>query len=188
MKSSTLPAAVGPQQLAQAMQSNPAIRLLDVRTATEFGWSRIEGSYHIPLDELSAHAPEISRVRAPVVLVCRSGARARTAENVLRREGMTDVHVLAGGVLAWRAHGLPVRRDPRSPADVLRRVMGFLGIVLAAFYFRQNAVLALILGFVGFRMMSGQSAMPCAVAGTCALPGSDTSSTVRAMVEGPPAP
>ncbi len=188
MQRVTLAAAVGPEQLAQALDADPAIRLLDVRTTSEFGGTRIEGSYNVPLHELSAHAPAISRVRAPVVLVCRSGARARTAEYVLRREGMSNVHVLEGGLVAWRRHGLPVRRDPRPPGDLLRRLMGVAGILLAAFYVRQNAVLAVILGFMGFRMVSGQSAMPCAVAGTCTVPGSDTSSTVRALVDGPAPP
>lgn len=178
-----LPAHIAPEELARALDAAPGIRLLDVRSTREFAGSRLSGSYNVPLPELAQHAASVRQVRDPVVVVCRSGARARTAERLLRQEGMKNVHVLDGGVLAWRRQGLPVVGDPRSPADTLRRLMGLGGVVLAVIYVRQNAVLAFILGFMGFRMMTGQSAMPCAVAGTCAVP-ADTGSTVRALVEG----
>jgi rhodanese-related sulfurtransferase len=40
--------------------------------------------------------------------VCRSGARSAQAAVILQRQGFTQVANLAGGMLRWRAEGLPV--------------------------------------------------------------------------------
>ena len=45
-----------------------------------------------------------------VVLVCRSGARAAQAEETLRTAGLTNVHILDGGITAWEAKGFAVNR------------------------------------------------------------------------------
>lgn len=187
MATSKLPANVGAPELAQALASRPEIRLLDVRTPAEFARAHIEGSYNVPLGELEPHAATIGRTRAPVVLVCRSGARAQTAQEVLRRAGARSVHVLDGGMIAWRRGGLPVDGRPRSAGDLLRRVAGVAGLVLAALTARENPLVALMLGVVGVRLVFGQSVLPCAAAGTCAVAGPDTASTVRDLVAGTPA-
>lgn len=179
-----LPNVVAPEQLAGALATEPGLRLLDVRTEAEFARQRIAGSHNVPLAELEAHAREIGAVQAPVVLVCRSGARARTAEALLRRAGMRKLHLLEGGVLGWRSRGLPVAGEPLSAGALLRRAAGFVGLVLAAFNLRTNLGLALVLGVVGLRLALGQSVLPCAAAGTCAAPGPDTRTRVRAFVEG----
>lgn len=184
MKPVTLPEAVPAERLYQALTAGQDVRLLDVRTPTEFAWSRLSGSHNVPLDQLEVHAATIRGASAPVVIVCRSDARARAARDLLRRQGMKNVHVLEGGLVAWRGTGLPVTRDPVSPGAALRRLMGVAGIALAAFYARQNPGLALVLGFLGLRMAMGLSAMPCAVAGTCAAPRADAASSVRAIVDG----
>ena len=181
MKSPRFPDVVGADRLSRALAAGQDVRLLDVRTSIEFAMGRLAGSRNVPLDRLTAHAAALARAGAPVVIVCRSGARARTAVQILKAQGMRRVHVLDGGLIAWRGHGLPVARDPVSPGALLRRAMGVFGIVLAAFSLRQNPVFAVVLGFLGFRMMTGQSALPCAIAGTCAVP--DTASSVQALVE-----
>lgn len=184
MATSKLPASVGAPELAQALVSRPEIRLLDVRTPAEFERAHIEGSYNVPLGELEPHAATIGRARVPVVLVCRSGARARTAQELLRRAGARSVHLLDGGMIAWRRRGLPVDGRPRSVGDTLRRAAGVAGLVLAALSVRENPLVALMLAVVGVRLVLGQSVLPCAAAGTCAVPRPDTASTVRDLVAG----
>jgi len=177
--------AVTADQLARALAAGHDVRLLDVRTATEFGFARLAASHNVPLHELGAHAESLAAIRAPVVIVCRSGARATTAAGQLRERGMRNVHVLAGGIIAWRGQGLAVTRDPISPGALVRRGAGMAGIVLAAFAWRQNPLLGFMLGFLGIRMAMGQSALPCAVAGACEVPGGATTAAVRALVDGP---
>jgi len=43
------------------------------------------------------------------LLVCDSGVAAVAASRQLRTAGFTTLHLLAGGMQAWREAGLPVR-------------------------------------------------------------------------------
>jgi rhodanese-related sulfurtransferase len=83
--------------------------VVDVRGADEFEaeLGHIRGARLVPLPDLAARAGEIDRSR-PVVAVCRSGARSAQATVLLRKSGFDKVANLAGGMLRWRAQGLPV--------------------------------------------------------------------------------
>jgi glyoxylase-like metal-dependent hydrolase (beta-lactamase superfamily II)/rhodanese-related sulfurtransferase len=85
------------------------IQIVDVREPDEYDGSlgHIHGAKLIPLGSLAARAGELARDR-PVVAVCRSGARSAQASVLLQRAGFTEVANLAGGMLRWRAEGLPV--------------------------------------------------------------------------------
>lgn len=52
-----------------------------------------------------------------VVTVCRSGMRSAKAAKRLHAQGV-DVSSLDGGMTAWAAAGLPVRRDGGAPGTV----------------------------------------------------------------------
>lgn len=118
---STLPPLVPPAVLAQQLARDGAIRLVDVRTPAEHAAAHIRGSYNVPLDELPEHAAEIRQLTTPLVLVCQSGSRARRAESLLAGAGVPQLHVLDGGVQAWRAAGLPVV-EGRGPISLERQV------------------------------------------------------------------
>lgn len=184
MSASTLPRVVGPQQLAAVIATRPEVRLLDVRTPSEFERRRIAGSYNVPLDRLAAHANDIGRVRAPIVLVCRSGARARAAEDVLRRACGRNLHVLDGGLTAWRQQRLATDGTPVSPAAIVRRVLGVAGLAFAVVFARENPLVGLFAAFLGLRLAFGQSVLPCTATGACSVPAADTQAIVDAFVAG----
>jgi sulfur-carrier protein adenylyltransferase/sulfurtransferase len=79
---------------------SPAV--LDVRTRKERAASCIEGSLHIPLDELEGRSGEMRRAEGPVVVYCRSGVRSARAVAQLEAAGIEAVS-LKGGILAWEA-------------------------------------------------------------------------------------
>jgi rhodanese-related sulfurtransferase len=134
----TLPPVLSPADLWRLRLERPDTRLLDVRTPGEFDSEHIPGAYNVPLDTLAEHGPEIrSGVHEPVVLVCRSGQRARKAEEALRATGMTNLHVLDGGMGAWVAAGQPtivgaprmsLERQVRIVAGALAATGGFLAL------------------------------------------------------------
>jgi rhodanese-related sulfurtransferase len=96
-------------------------RLLDVREPAEFEAVHIPGAYNVPLHLLREHRGELREHLDQVVLVCRSGMRAGQAEQLLTGIGMSNVHVLDGGVLAWQAAGGRVVRG-RNRWDIERQV------------------------------------------------------------------
>ncbi|MCK6508036.1 rhodanese-like domain-containing protein [Myxococcota bacterium] len=74
-------------------------QFLDVRTGVEHRQGHIPGSLNIPVDELSRRLDEVATDR-PVVVYCRSGARSARAVQLLRGNGLTDLHDL-GPMTAW---------------------------------------------------------------------------------------
>jgi molybdopterin/thiamine biosynthesis adenylyltransferase/rhodanese-related sulfurtransferase len=83
--------------------------LLDVREQVEWDAGHIPGAAFIPQGELPDRIEaEFPDKDAPIVLYCRSGARSGRATQLLQRLGYTDVVNMAGGILAWAEHDLPI--------------------------------------------------------------------------------
>lgn len=118
-------------ELSTLLKSDRTVRLLDVRTAGEFENAHINGAYNVPLDQLHEHQQEIRAATGTVVLICQSGRRAERAEVLLLKAGMANVHVLEGGMNAWLASHLEVRRL-RSRMSLERQVRIVAGAIAAA--------------------------------------------------------
>ena len=86
-----------------------AVQILDVREPDEFNGplGHIPGARLLPLGLLSEGAGSIGK-QAPVVAVCRSGARSARATLILGSAGFDRVANLSGGMLRWRAQRFPV--------------------------------------------------------------------------------
>ena len=131
--------------LAKLLKENPYIRLIDVRSPAEYESVHIKGSYNIPMNTLEQHGPAIRRnIRDPVVFVCRSGKRAKKVYDATSADpeiqklvdtGLTHIHVLDGGILAWQAAGGTVRRgqDRWSIERQVRFVTGSIVLVSVIF-------------------------------------------------------
>lgn len=115
--------------LRDLLAAPDAPRLLDVRTPAEFAATHIPGSYNVPLDTLREHRAELRGSLDDVVLVCRTGARAAQADRALGEAGMTNVHILDGGIAAWEAAGAPLNRN-RSRWDLERQVRLVAGVLV----------------------------------------------------------
>jgi hydroxyacylglutathione hydrolase len=86
---------------------NPPL-VVDVRNLPELQVGRIEGSVHIPMNELPARLAEVPENRE-VVAVCAKGMRSFNAAGWLRQMGR-NASSLQGGIDQWKALGLPVSR------------------------------------------------------------------------------
>lgn len=92
------------------------VQILDVRWPNEWEAGHIEGSVHIPVDDVAERAGELDRSR-PVVAVCRSGSRSERAAGWLRGQGL-DAENLDGGLEAWAGAGLPLVAGHGGPATL----------------------------------------------------------------------
>jgi rhodanese-related sulfurtransferase len=94
-----------PQEVARGMEED-RIMLVDVREPNETALERFPGAVIVPL---SAFDP--ADIPAPggrdVVFACRSGRRSVTASLAAQEQGFPYGSHLAGGILAWKAAGLP---------------------------------------------------------------------------------
>jgi len=85
--------------------------IVDVRTAEEFGTGRLPESVNIPAADLANRLGELEKSKSKtVIVVCQKGTRAFSAAKVLEKAGFTDVVVLEGGVAAWQAASLPMKK------------------------------------------------------------------------------
>ena len=184
---------LSPADLVRLRAERPETRLLDVRTPGEFEAEHIDGAYNVPLDTLGEHGAEIrAGVAAPVVLVCRSGQRARKAEEALKAAGMDNLYVLDGGMNAWGGAGQPVHRGaPRMSLERQVRIaagsLAATGGFLALFV---NPLFAAIPAFVGSGLVFAGVTDTCAMGMLIAkLPynrpaSCDVPSMVRALTTG----
>lgn len=88
------------------------LQIVDVREAPEFidRLGHLPDAKLVPLSQLMERLGELDRER-PVVAVCRSGVRSAQASVLLTKAGFGQVANLAGGMLRWKAEGLPVASD-----------------------------------------------------------------------------
>ena len=85
--------------------------VLDVREDDEYRAGHVLGAKLIPLGKLKERIGELEKFRdLPFVVVCRSGNRSATACVILGKQGFTQAHNLAGGVMAWQKANLPLEK------------------------------------------------------------------------------
>jgi rhodanese-related sulfurtransferase len=94
-----------PQEVARGLQEGRFI-LVDVREPNETALERIPGSVLVPLSSFDPAAIPEPEGRE-VVFSCRSGRRSVTASLAAQEQGFAYGSHLAGGILAWKAAGLP---------------------------------------------------------------------------------
>jgi len=94
----------------------PRPLLIDVRERDEFTALRVEGAVLLPLSSFADTYEQLPRDR-PLLMMCAAGKRSLAAADHLTRHGFPDVTNVTGGIIAWRAAGLPVRDDAVRPGD-----------------------------------------------------------------------
>ena len=106
-----LTAPITPQRLHALLLESSELALLDVREARAFVGAHLNLARMTPLSglELDVRAL-VPRLATSLVLIDDGEADgpASTAVKLLRRLGYSDVHVLAGGIAAWRDESLPL--------------------------------------------------------------------------------
>jgi rhodanese-related sulfurtransferase len=182
-------------ELATALARADAPLVVDVRFPAEYGALHLEPSVSIPLDEIARRRTELPHDRE-LVLVCRTGARARLAEAQLAGY---RTRVLEGGLVAWREAGHPVvegkahmslERQVRVAAGTLACLGGVLAVAVSPWFGLVPAFIGAGLVYAGITDRCGMAMMlarlpynrrrgeaspagTCAaqiVAGTCAAP------------------
>jgi rhodanese-related sulfurtransferase len=98
--------SIQPREAAGLLDEGAAV-LVDVRERDEFETERAPGAALVPISEFVARFEELPRDR-PLLVVCAAGSRSASATAYLLQRGWTDVRNVTGGMIAWRAAGLPI--------------------------------------------------------------------------------
>lgn len=155
---------VDPEAARQLVEEHQAI-LVDVRTPGEFATERVPGSRNIPLSAVKAAKQELGGAEGPVILVCASGVRAGQAKDLLGEESGVPVHILEGGLAAWKQAGAPVESSGRKVWGMERQVRFAAGSLVIVF-------VALSLAWEPLKWLGaaiGAGLVFAAVTNTCAM-------------------
>ncbi len=100
---------VSQQLLMSKMAQSEMMVLLDVRSTKEYEQGHILSAINIPHQEIEKRIADLGQVKSKNIIVyCRSGARAAMAQEVLIKNGFTNVEHLKGDFPAWQESHLPV--------------------------------------------------------------------------------
>ena len=102
-------------RLAELMEGDPNLQVIDVREPYEREAGHIPASRHLELNRLTAEAATIDRDR-PVVFYCRVGARSRMAAEAFRAAGY-EAYSLDGGLVRWAGQDRPLEPQGGTVAD-----------------------------------------------------------------------
>jgi rhodanese-related sulfurtransferase len=104
------------RRLRAAIDRTDGPLVVDVRELGEIVLGRIDGAAIVPLSEFARRHAELPRDR-PLLIVCASGYRSGLAAQFLISDGHRDAANVAGGMHAWEAAGLPVKRGALAPDE-----------------------------------------------------------------------
>ena len=125
------------EELKQQRDRGAMMLLVDVRSGSEYGTGHVPGAVNIPLEQVESRVGDLGT--QPVVLICKSGKRARMAAGLLEPR-RNDVAVLEGGTDAWRKGNLPLVASLPTRWSLERQVRLGAGLIALV-----GAVLALTL-------------------------------------------
>ena len=94
-----------PEEVERGLAEGSMV-LVDVREPNETALERFPGAVLVPLSAFDPAAIPTPNGRE-VVFACRSGRRSVTASLAAQEQGFAYGSHLAGGILAWKAAGLP---------------------------------------------------------------------------------
>jgi rhodanese-related sulfurtransferase len=94
-----------PEEVSKGMAEGRYL-LVDVREPNEVAVEAYPGAVVVPLSTFDPQAIPDPQGKQ-VVFACRSGKRSITASLAAQAEGLAYDKHLAGGMLAWKAAGLP---------------------------------------------------------------------------------
>lgn len=152
-------------EVKQKLDAGEAI-LIDVREPDEHARESIPGARLVPLSAIAAHAFDGAE-NMTAVFHCRSGMRTEANAARLLACGFRDAYCLEGGVEAWKAAGLPVRRNAKAPLEIMRQVqiaagsLVLLGVMLGWLvnpaFFALSAFVGAGLAFAGITGWCGMA-------------------------------
>jgi SulP family sulfate permease len=91
----------------QDLASRSGSLVVDLREPEEYLQWHLPEAKLLPLRTLPEEGPRLPKDRN-LLLVCRSGRRTARAVRMLQAQGFDRLYGLKGGILAWRAQGLPL--------------------------------------------------------------------------------
>ncbi|MBK8699393.1 MAG: thioredoxin [Saprospiraceae bacterium] len=100
------------REFSSQLEKTPEAILLDVRTPEEFSKGHLKSALNYNFNDAKFEEQVAGLDRSkPVFVYCLSGGRSNSAAGLLSKKGFTSVYDMAGGIMKWRAAGLPEAKN-----------------------------------------------------------------------------
>lgn len=94
---------ITPAQAKDLIDTNPALRIVDVRTPSEYCDNKhIPGAINLPWPDVFQQQYQQLPIDAEILVVCWSGHRSDPAAQFLDSQGYPHVYDMTGGMSAWQ--------------------------------------------------------------------------------------
>ncbi len=163
-------ANIDPRDLHHLIARGETAHLIDVRTPAEYADGHAAGARSLPLDQVDAHRIRgalgaEAGVKAPIYLICASGARAEQASARLQAQGMNRLVLVAGGTEAWARQRLPLHRASRLPS-LERQTQIALGALILVLLAKASLLHPVFYALVG---LMGAGLLVAGITGRCGI-------------------
>ncbi|KKR39210.1 MAG: Rhodanese-like protein [Parcubacteria group bacterium GW2011_GWC2_40_31] len=103
---------ISPSNIANKIKNKENIILLDVRTPAEYEESHLQNAILLPVQNLNEKTlAEVGlgeeAKNKEIIIYCRSGARSKTAYDIMSSLGYTNIKSMSGGMIHWLEDGHP---------------------------------------------------------------------------------
>lgn len=127
-------------EFQKKIQDLPNTPVIDVRTPGEFNGGHLQNAVNININSENFNR-EVNKLdkNKPVFVYCLSGNRSGYAANSMRDAGFKEVYELYGGMIKWRAAGLPETKvastsDPEMSSSQFNELLKTDKLVLVDVY------------------------------------------------------
>jgi len=105
---------ITPENALAELQNGTSI-LIDVREEQEFKLESIplNNVFYYPMSGIVGQLSNIPTDK-PIIVICNAGVRSSKVVNLLNRNGFPESVNLDGGIIIWKAQGLPIDSESTS--------------------------------------------------------------------------
>lgn len=99
---------ISPKDFHTLLENKEPLFLLDVREPEELVSSlgKIKGAQNYPVGSLTSNIDKLKKNKNEhIIVICKSGMRAKTAAKLLDSSGFTNISILDGGMMMYRKMG-----------------------------------------------------------------------------------
>jgi thioredoxin 1 len=107
------------KSFSEALAKTPDALVLDVRTPEEFAGGHLNKAVNVDWNSggFDAWSKKIDK-EAKIFVYCLSGGRSGSAGAALRQAGFQHVSEMEGGIMKWKAAGLPLSGEGSGPRGI----------------------------------------------------------------------
>lgn len=92
----------------------PNVEILDLRTPEEYNYGHIGGVTNLNFNDTLNFISAIDKLdkNKTYLIYCRTDKRSGTTLQIMKEKGFRNVHLLKGGILAWKLDGKTIIKEP----------------------------------------------------------------------------